>query len=109
MNREQVVRPGEPARESRDFPGHWSDGAVPPNVRLGCDTVLKGDHAFHRFRSKQSLALVIGDHCTMDGVHFALGEAAQVRIGNFCYFSNAILLCEQEMAIGNYVVIGWNT
>jgi acetyltransferase-like isoleucine patch superfamily enzyme len=45
----------------------------------------------------------------MDGVHFALGEEARVQIGNYCYFSNAILLCEEELRIGDYVVIGWNT
>ena len=88
--------------------GQWLDGELPENVQLGCDTVLKGDHAFHRFRSKKDRALIIGSHCTMDGVHFALGEEARTEIGNFCYFSNAILLCELELRIGNYVVIGWN-
>jgi acetyltransferase-like isoleucine patch superfamily enzyme len=99
-----------PRRTKIEFcPGEWIDGKLPANVRLGRDTVLKGDHAFHRFRSKKKRALVVGEHCTMDGVHFALGEAAQVEIGNYCYFSNAILLCEQELRIGDYVVIGWNT
>jgi acetyltransferase-like isoleucine patch superfamily enzyme len=45
----------------------------------------------------------------MDGVHFALGEQGTLKIGNYCYFSNAILLCELEVQIGDYVVIGWNT
>ena len=89
-------------------PGPWLDGELPPNVQLGPDTVLKGDHAFHRFRSKLQPALSIGHHCTMDGVHFALGKEARVQIGDFCYFSNAILLCELELRIGHYVVIGWN-
>lgn len=89
-------------------PGVWLDGELPANVRLGCDTVLKGDHAFHRFRSNKRRALIVGEHCTMDGVHFALGEEARVSIGNYCFFSNAILLCEKELRIGNYVVIGWN-
>jgi acetyltransferase-like isoleucine patch superfamily enzyme len=88
--------------------GRWLDGKLPGNVQLGCDTVLKGNEAFHRFRSKRNPALLIGEHCTMDGVHFALGETASVVIGNYCYFSNAILLCEEELRIGNYVVIGWN-
>ena len=44
----------------------------------------------------------------MDGVHFALGEKGRVQIGDYCYFTNAVLLCELEMRIGNYVVIGWN-
>ncbi|MBI3874556.1 MAG: acyltransferase [Verrucomicrobia bacterium] len=87
----------------------WLDGELPANVRLGTNTVLKGEHAFHRFRSKKERALVIGDHCTMDGVHFALGEEARVAIGNYCAFSNSLLLCELELRIGDYVVMGWNS
>jgi len=44
----------------------------------------------------------------MDGVHFALGKEGRVEIGKYCYFTNAVLLCELEFRIGNYVVIGWN-
>ncbi len=86
----------------------WVDGELPANARVGTGTVIKGDQAFHRFRSKLDPALIIGEHCTMDGAHFALGEGARVTIGDYCYFSNAILLCEQELQIGSYVVIGWN-
>src|SRR6185369_16336317 len=42
-------------------------------------------------------------------VHFALGRNARMRIGDYCYFTNAVLLCELEIIFGNYVVIGWNT
>ncbi len=89
--------------------GSWVDGQLPPNVRLGPNTLIKGDQAFHRFHSKQQPALVIGRDCTLDGVHFALGEAGRVELGDWCFFSNVILLCEQELRIGNYVAIGWNT
>jgi acetyltransferase-like isoleucine patch superfamily enzyme len=88
--------------------GSWLDGELPPKVRLGRETVLKGDHAFKRFRTRHEDGLVIGANCTMDGVHFAVGEEGRIRIGDYCYFSNAILLCELEIRIGNYVVIGWN-
>jgi acetyltransferase-like isoleucine patch superfamily enzyme len=88
--------------------GRWTDGELPVNVQLGVNTLLRGDHAFHRFRSKKNPALVIGRDCTMDGVHFALGEEARVEIGDYCCFSNSILLCELELRIGNYVVMGWN-
>ena len=86
--------------------GQWLDGTLPINVQLGRNTILKGDHSFHRFRSRLPSALLIGENCTMDGVHFALGEAAHVQIGNYCYFANSILLCEQELLIGDYVIIG---
>ena len=83
-------------------------GTTPANVRLGPNTLVTGDHAVKRFRGGKPDALVIGANCTMDGVHFALGENGRVQIGDYCYFTNAVLLCELEMRIGNYVVIGWN-
>jgi acetyltransferase-like isoleucine patch superfamily enzyme len=89
-------------------PGRWADGELPPNVCVGTDTLLNGDYAFKRFRSRCNPALMIGAHCTMDGVHFALGEQGRVEIGDYCYFTNAVLLCELELRIGSYVVIGWN-
>jgi acetyltransferase-like isoleucine patch superfamily enzyme len=89
-------------------PGRWECGPLPPNVRVGPDSLLTGDFTFKRFRSRLEPALVIGAHCTMDGVHFALGEEGWVEIGDYCYFTNAILLCELELRIGSYVVLGWN-
>jgi acetyltransferase-like isoleucine patch superfamily enzyme len=83
--------------------------ALPPNVSAGANTLVTGDLAFKRFHSKLDPALVLGANCTMDGVHFALGAQGCVRIGNYCYFTNAVLLCELELRIGSYVVIGWNT
>jgi acetyltransferase-like isoleucine patch superfamily enzyme len=89
--------------------GRWVNGAVPHNARLGANTVITGDLAFKRFHSRRPEALVIGSHCTMDGVHFDLGENGQLAIGDYCYFTNAVLLCELEVRIGNYVVVGWNS
>ncbi|MDQ3814740.1 MAG: acyltransferase [Armatimonadota bacterium] len=89
-------------------PGRWLDGQLPPNVRIGCNSEIMGDHSFRRFRSRLDRALTIGAHCTLDGVHFALGEEGRVEIGDYCYLTNAVLLCELELRIGNYVVIGWN-
>jgi acetyltransferase-like isoleucine patch superfamily enzyme len=88
--------------------GRWTDGELPANVHVGDNSLLRGDHAFHRFRSRKDLALTVGRNCTMDGVHFALGEEARVEIGDYCCFSNAILLCELELRIGHYVIMGWN-
>ena len=86
----------------------WSYGPLPANVRIGENTLITADYAFKRFRSKQPDALLIGSHATMDGVHFAIGEGGRISIGDYCYFTNAVLLCELELRFGNYVVIGWN-
>ncbi len=90
-------------------PGRWSHGSTPLNVRLGGGTLINGDLAFKRFHSREMEALIIGAQGTMDGVHFDLGEKGRMSIGDYCYFTNALLLCELEIRIGNYVVIGWNT
>src|SRR5262249_60887323 len=89
-------------------PGRWEDGQLPANVRVGPNSVLTGSLAFKRFRSKRDVALAIGAHCTMAGAHFALGEKGRVEIGDYCYFTYAGLLCEMELRVGNYVVIGWD-
>lgn len=86
----------------------WTHGALPGNVRLGPNTLITADYAFKRFRTRQAVGLQVGANCTMDGVHFAVGEGGSVFIGDYCYFTNAVLLCELELRIGNYVVIGWN-
>ena len=89
-------------------PGRWDGGTPPPNVVLGENTLVAGELAFKRFQSQEKNAIIIGAHGTMDGVHFDLGEKGRVTIGDYCYFTNAVLLCELELRIGNYVVIGWN-
>ena len=86
----------------------WAEGKLPANVRLGENTLVQGQHSFRRFRSTQNPALTVGAHSTMDGVHFAHGANAVVTIGDYCCFTNALLLCELEIHIGNYVLIGWN-
>ena len=83
---------------------------LPPNVLVGSNSVINyEERCFARFRSLANPALLVGANCTMDYVHFALGETARVEIGDYCYFTSVILLCEQEICIGNYVVLGWNT
>ena len=87
----------------------WSHGQMPKNVVAGENTLITGDLAFKRFHSTVEQALVLGAQCTMDGVHFDLGENGRMTVGDYCYFTNAVLLCELEIRVGNYVVIGWNT
>jgi len=93
------------------MPAHavWTEGALPGNVHAGHDTVITGQLAFKRFHSRLDPALTVGSGCTLDGCHFALGPEGAVQIGDFCSFTSAILLCEEEIRIGSYVTIGWNT
>jgi len=87
----------------------WSDGDLPGNVRLGYGSCISGPDAFKRFFSKRDVALSLGDRSRTDGVKYAIGPQGHVAIGHDCYLNDCILLAEQEIKIGNYVMIGWNT
>ena len=89
--------------------GYWTDGPLPENARIGTNTMISGALAFERFRSREPCALTVGMHCTMDHVQFSLGPAGRTEVGDYCYFTSVVLLCELELRIGSYVVIGWNT
>lgn len=91
-----------------EAPDQYPDGKLPPNVVLGHHTLVRGALAFKRFHALRDPALVIGAFCTMDGVMFALGSQARMSIGDYCHFTNAVLLCEAEITIGSHVFIGWN-
>jgi acetyltransferase-like isoleucine patch superfamily enzyme len=82
---------------------------IPANVIVGSGTVFRGGRSFDRFRSRRDQALRIGHDCLMDNVHFALGEEAEVEIGDECYFTSPLLLCELKLTIGSRVILGWNT
>ena len=91
------------------MPGIWEDGDVPPNVKIGQGSIITGDLAFKRFHSQKGLGLSIGSSCTMHNVHFDVGIEGELTIGDYCYFTNTVLLCELEIHIGSYVMMGWNT
>jgi acetyltransferase-like isoleucine patch superfamily enzyme len=89
--------------------GCWQDGPLPERARVGPGTVITGDHAFRRFRSGRDPALVVGRDCSLDQVQFSYGLDGYIEIGDLCVFSNAIFMCEQEIRVGDRVVLGWNT
>jgi acetyltransferase-like isoleucine patch superfamily enzyme len=89
--------------------GRWLDGDLPANVALGAGAVVAGEFAYKRFHSTVPAALTDGRGSTIEGVQFALGENGRVRIGDDCHVTDAVLLCELEVTIGDRVLIGWNT
>jgi acetyltransferase-like isoleucine patch superfamily enzyme len=89
--------------------GSWVHGEVPPGVRLGPGTVITGEHAFRRLRTRRDPGLVVGRECALDQVQFSYGLDGYIQIGDLCVFSNAIFMCEEEIRVGDRVVLGWNT
>lgn len=87
----------------------WTNGSLPSNVTVGADTVITGQDAFKRFRTQRQPGLVIGRSCTMDLTHFSFQPAGEVTIGDDCVFASVVLMCEEQITIGDRVAIGWNS
>ena len=86
----------------------YPDGELPPNVAVGPNTRITGGRAFKSFRGTRPDAATVGEGCTLDGVSFAVGAAGRLTIGDGCYFTGAVLLCEEAVTIGRHVCLGWN-
>jgi acetyltransferase-like isoleucine patch superfamily enzyme len=82
---------------------------LPPNARLGEGSVIRGEQPFKRYYSRAAVGLRVGQRSTLDGVHVAVGPDGTIEIGDWCFLSNVVLLCDCALKIGNYVRIGWNT
>lgn len=86
---------------------------TPANVVLGHGSRIVADAVtqravFARLRSRRSPAIVIGDNSLIDGAAFNLDEAAVVTIGSRCQVVECFLIGQQEIIIGDDVVIGWH-
>ncbi len=81
----------------------------PANVKIGEGSILTGPSSFRRFHSELEIALLIGRNCTLDHCQFSVGKSGRISIGDNCYLTSVILMCEIEIRIGNRVMIGWNS
>ena len=85
------------------------DPPLPANVRLGPTPAFRGPTRSSVSSRGANVALSLGERSRADGAKFAIGAEGCVAIGSDCYLNDCILLAEQEIRIGNYVMIGWNT
>lgn len=81
---------------------------MPHNVQWGLGTRLVGAQHWGEFHSLRDPAVTTGEHCTIDNAHFSLGRDAIVVIGDYTYLSTVLLMVEEEVHIGSYVLLGWN-
>lgn len=93
----------------REVDHRWLLDELPPNVEIASDVVIAGAKAFSRFFGEHPGALRIGDRSVMDGVRFGVGPGGQLTIGTDCRFSDAVVIAEASVTIGDRVMLGWNT
>ena len=93
----------------RTISGDWFQGRVPENVIVHDDAYLESSFSFERCRSKRPDAIEIGRGSSIyQWVLFELGEQGRVTIGQFSLMNGARIICDSEIAIGDYCLISWN-
>ena len=93
----------------RRIEGDWWNEPVPPNVHFGEGFYCETAQIFRHLRSKETRAVVIGDHVSCyAGCSFALGEKGVCAIGDFSLVNGALIMAEERIEIGSHCLISWN-
>jgi acetyltransferase-like isoleucine patch superfamily enzyme len=87
------------------LPNDWYKGSVPPNIQRGENTVIDSASTFKHFFSKREPGLIIGHHVTLCRASIATELQGLIEIGDYCYVSNAALVCTERITIGSHVFI----
>ncbi len=95
--------------DDRTLPWDWFPGKVPENVAVDSDAYVETTFSFQLFRSEVPDAVRVGKGASLYlGVMFDLGSNARVTIGDFALIHGARIICDSEIAIGEYSMISWN-
>jgi acetyltransferase-like isoleucine patch superfamily enzyme len=87
----------------------WFAGSVPENVLLDESAYLESTYSFQNFRSRLPEAIRVGRGSSVYlGVMFDLGPGARVTLGEYVLMNGARIICDSEIAIGDYSLISWN-
>jgi acetyltransferase-like isoleucine patch superfamily enzyme len=95
-----ALTPGE------HLPNDWYNGAIPANIEVGDNTVIDSASAFKHFFSQRAPGLIVGSNVTMCRASLATESEGVIEIGDYCYLSNAALVCSERITIGSHVFIG---
>jgi acetyltransferase-like isoleucine patch superfamily enzyme len=96
-------------KENRYVEGDWWSEPIPPNVRFGEGFYCESAQIFRMLRSKKPDAVLIGDHVSCyGGCSFAIGENGRCTVGNFTLLNGALIMAEENIAIGSHCLVSWN-
>jgi acetyltransferase-like isoleucine patch superfamily enzyme len=97
-----------PPASRQTLPNDWYSGTIPLNVRFGEGTYLATSYTFHDYRSRAGDGLRVGRGASLDKTVLDVGVHGRVSLGEFAFVSSARIICDAEVDIGDYALIGWN-
>ncbi|MDD2706499.1 MAG: DapH/DapD/GlmU-related protein [Verrucomicrobiae bacterium] len=87
----------------------WYNGEVPPNVEFEDGFYLETAAVFRFCKSTRNPAVKFGKYCSVySGCSFAVKGQGRCVVGDHTLCNGAVIMCEEEVVIGNYCLISWN-
>ncbi|MGI4744006.1 MAG: acyltransferase [Janthinobacterium lividum] len=102
MQTEDIFQPLVPGAR---LAGDWYQGGIPATIEVGENTVIDSAATFKHFFSRRTPGLVIGHHVTLCRASLATEAEGLIEIGDYCYLSNAALVCSERITIGSHVFL----
>jgi acetyltransferase-like isoleucine patch superfamily enzyme len=94
---------------ARVLPWDWYPGQIPENVALDPTAYVETTFGFFRYRSEAPVGVRIGrGAATYLGTMFDVGPRGRVSVGEYALLNGAWIICDSEVAIGDYALISWN-
>ena len=94
---------------ARTLPWDWFPGTLPENAVIDDTAYVETAFSFLLCRSDEAVAVRIGRgaSCYL-GTMFDVGPRGRVSLGEFALVHGARIICDAEVAIGDYSLISWN-
>lgn len=94
----------------RRLPWDWHDGLVPETAILDEGSYVETSFSFTLDRSVGTHGVRVGrGTSTYGGTMFDIGPRGTLTMGRFCMTNGTRFVCDQEITIGDYCLLGWNT
>lgn len=95
--------------DQRKLEWDWYPGTIPENVRVDDTAYVETSFSFLFFRSLRQDGVRYGRGAsTYLGTMFDVGPRGRVTLGDFTLVHGARIICDEEITIGDYVLISWN-
>jgi acetyltransferase-like isoleucine patch superfamily enzyme len=94
---------------ARTLPWDWYPGSVPDGVEIDETAYVETSFSFLLYRSERQPGVVYGRGASSYlGTMFDVGPRGRVRFGDYALVHGARIICDDEIVIGDHVMISWN-
>lgn len=93
----------------RTLPWDWYPGVIPDGVEIDGTAYVETSFSFLLYRGQRRPGVVYGRGASSYlGTMFDVGPRGRVTLGEYALVHGARIICDDEVRIGDHVMISWN-